>query len=254
MKRMLIAGNWKMNKNNRETLDFISKLNDLLGDKKYNSGILICPPFSSIYTAGNAEKNNQINVGAQNCYFEPKGAFTGEISIDMIKESKCNYIIIGHSERRAIFNESDELINKKTHAILKSGLNPILCIGESLDERQTNKTEEILTHQITEGFKGISEDEVEKVVLAYEPVWAIGTGISATEEQIVETHNFIRNLLSSLYPNQFKNIIIQYGGSVNKANADSILKIENVNGALIGGAALIAEDFYQIIETAEKSL
>jgi triosephosphate isomerase len=252
MKKMLIAGNWKMNKTNSETIDFISKLNELIGDSQYQTGILICPTFTSLYTAGNYSKSSQIKTGSQNCYFEPKGAFTGEISIDMIKECKADYIIIGHSERRAIFGESDELINKKALAILNNNLIPIICIGETLDQRQTNQTESILKNQIIKAFKDISEDVLDKVVIAYEPVWAIGTGVTATEEQINDTHNFIRDLLAEMYPNKYNEVIIQYGGSVNKANSDSILNIKNVNGALIGGASLIAEDFFTIINIAEK--
>ncbi|HOM05975.1 MAG TPA: triose-phosphate isomerase, partial [Candidatus Kapabacteria bacterium] len=190
MKNMLIAGNWKMNTNVFESQKLVEYI---LGFMKTNdnlkSRVLVCPPFTSVYTIGQIVKNSELLLGAQNCYFEEKGAFTGEISIPMLEYCGVSHIIIGHSERRSYFKEDDELINKKLLAILEHHLTPILCIGETLDERNQGKTFDVLKNQLDKDLSGVSKEQIDRIVVAYEPVWAIGTGISATREQVVEAHN-----------------------------------------------------------------
>ena len=194
--------------------------------------------------------HSNLILGAQNCHFESKGAYTGEISIDMLKQFNCKYVIVGHSERRQYFHESNEFINKKIIALLKSNLTPILCIGESLDERNTNSTFDVLSNQLSRSLKNISNDDIAKIVIAYEPIWAIGTGVIATIDQINETHNFIRKFLVDSFGANAEDVLIQYGGSVNADNAKEILAVQNVNGALIGGAALKSDQFLQIVKYA----
>ena len=251
MKNMLIAGNWKMNTNAFES----EKLAEFIagGINKINAAkILVCPPFTSISAVNGIVRNTDVKLGAQNCHFEQKGAFTGEISISMLKHLNCEYIIIGHSERRTLFCETDEFVNIKTKAVIAAEIIPVVCIGETLEERKSEKTFKILARQIVEGLKGIDAAAAEQIVVAYEPVWAIGSGLSATTDQVNEAHTFIRAELRKLFKNSADNIHILYGGSVNDKNAQDILSIEDVNGALIGGAALKADVFLSIIETAEE--
>jgi len=251
MRQYLIAGNWKMHTDINSSVELaVGIKNDLI--TKEGVIVLVCPPFINLWHVAQEVKSTDIFVGAQNCYYEDKGAFTGEISVNMIKSIGCEYIIIGHSERRAIFNEQDELINKKAHAILKKGIKPIICIGETLDDRRAEKTNRVLHHQLDIGLLGISDDQAKDIVIAYEPVWAIGTGISAENQQIEDAHRFIRNFLSERFATNGKNILIQYGGSVNPDNAAEILSIENVNGALIGGASLKADSFMAIVNAAQS--
>lgn len=255
-RKYLIAGNWKMNTTHStaetlvsEIVDGISKIDNL------QTKVLVCPPFINISGVFDIARNSLVKVGSQNCYFEEKGAFTGEISIPMLKEVGCSYIIIGHSERRAIFNESNFLINKKVKAILDAELNPILCIGETLEERQTGKTFDVLQRQLNECLQDLSIDEIARVVIAYEPVWAIGTGVSATPKEIAEAHLWMRNyFIEKVGDFTAKDIYLLYGGSLNDANAKETLSIANVDGGLIGGASLVASKFLSIIETAEHIL
>jgi len=253
MKNMLVAGNWKMNTNVFESQKLVEYI---LGFMKTNdnlkSRVLVCPPFTSVYTIGQIVKNSELLLGAQNCYFKEKGAFTGEISIPMLEYCGVSHIIIGHSERRSYFKEDDELINKKLLAILEHHLTPILCIGETLDERNQGKTFDVLKNQLDKDLSGVSKEQIDRIVVAYEPVWAIGTGISATREQVVEAHNFLRQLLIDKFGENANSVYILYGGSLSEKNADEILSIENVNGGLIGGASLKGDSFCSIIQTAEK--
>ncbi len=253
MKNMLVAGNWKMNTNVFESQKLVEYI---LGFMKTNatlkSRVLVCPPFTSVYAIGQIVKDTELLLGAQNCYFEEKGAFTGEISIPMLEYCGVSHIIIGHSERRSYFKEDDELINKKLLAILEHNLTPILCIGETLEERNQGKTFDVLKNQLDKDLAGVSNEIIARVVVAYEPVWAIGTGISATREQVEEAHNFLRQLLVNKFGDNANHIYLLYGGSLSEKNADEILSIENVNGGLIGGASLKGDSFCSIIQTAEK--
>lgn len=253
MKNMLIAGNWKMNTNVFESQKLVEYI---LGFVKTNatlkSKVLVCPPFTSVYAIGKMIENTTLLLGAQNCYYEEKGAFTGEISIPMLEYCGVSHIIIGHSERRSYFKEEDEIINKKLLAVLEHNLTPILCIGETLDERNQGKTFDILINQLDKDLAGLTGDTIERVVIAYEPVWAIGTGISATREQVEEAHNFLRHLIVNKFGEKANRVYLLYGGSLSEKNADEILSIENVNGGLIGGASLKGDSFCSIIQTAEK--
>lgn len=249
MSKYLIAGNWKMNTNADETRKLVSELS-ASASKNQEVEMLVCPPFINIPGASELLKDSFVSLGAQNCYFEEKGAYTGEISILMLKAFNLEYIIIGHSERRAYFNESDDLISKKLEAILKHNLKPILCIGETLEERNAGKTFEVLKNQLDIDLSKADLSKIEDVVIAYEPVWAIGTGVSATNEQVAEAHKWIREYLENNYKTEAAKIKILYGGSLNDANAKEILAIPNVNGGLIGGASLKSESFLKIYNTA----
>ncbi len=251
MKKFLIAGNWKMNTTPKEAKELCSFLKNSIKQIENTVDILVCPPFTNISAAAEVLEESTIKFGAQNCYFAEKGAFTGEVSLQMLKELNCSYVIIGHSERRKIFKESNELINKKIIACLPTGINPIFCIGETLEERQSGNTFNVLKEQISIGLKDISKELVKNIVIAYEPVWAIGTGIAATTEQIQETHHQIKEYLNELYNDTMQNLIL-YGGSVDDKNAKSILELDDVNGGLIGGASLKGEVFLSIIKTANE--
>lgn len=250
MKNMLLAGNWKMNTLAPESaalvMDILERISKLSITK---SKILVCPPFTSLEAVYDVIKDSQIFLGAQNCHFEPKGAFTGEISISMLKQAGCSHVIVGHSERRTYFAETDEMINKKLKALTNHAMVPVFCIGETLAERQRSETFSVLRRQLD---IGLLELESSGFVVAYEPVWAIGTGISATDDQVNEAHTWIRNYLIEKYGDNGADIHILYGGSLNDKNAESILGIADVNGGLIGGASLNAESFVKIIETGES--
>lgn len=253
MKKMLIAGNWKMNLNSSDAkslINEISKAIKFMGDLKLE--VLVCPPYTSIPAVISESNKSEISVGAQNCHFENSGAFTGEVSVDMIKDLGCSFVITGHSERRTIFCENDQTINKKASAVLSNGLSPIICIGETLEERNSGRTFEVLDRQLEIGLKDLNQLCAEKIVIAYEPVWAIGTGVSATIEQVDEAHNWIRNYLTELMGGTGKVTAILYGGSLNPNNAMDILSLDNVNGGLIGGASLKCDSFVSIIESANK--
>jgi len=251
MRKKIIAGNWKMNKNLMESQYLISKLASGLGSKKLNCEVIVCPPFTSLSEVNTLIKNTPLKLGAQNLYFQESGAYTGEISGTMLKSVGCEYVIIGHSERRTIFNESDGLINKKIKAAFAAGLKPIFCIGETLEERISGKEKDILNKQLSGGLAEISMEQMKSLIIAYEPVWAIGTGKTATPEQAEEMHQFIRMYIKNDFNEETAdNLIIQYGGSVKPENAKELLSQPDIDGALVGGACLNAESFISIIEAA----
>ena len=250
MRRKIIAGNWKMNNDLKETQNLISKLSSgLPGD--INCDVIVCPPFTSLSEANSLLKDTRIKLGAQNMYFETSGAYTGEISADMLKSVGCEYVILGHSERRNIFGETDELINKKIKKAISGGLKAIFCVGELLEERESGVMEEVIERQVDGGLNGIAPDEMSKVIIAYEPVWAIGTGKTASPQQAQEVHALIRKLINEKYGEAISdNIVIQYGGSVKPDNAKELLSQKDIDGALVGGACLKAESFIGIIQGA----
>lgn len=251
MRRIVIAGNWKMNNNLEESQNLISKLVEGLSKDKMNCEVIICPPYTSLSLSANLIKGSVVKLGAQNMYFEESGAFTGEISASMLKSTGCEYVILGHSERRSIFGEKDELINKKIKKALSSDLKPIFCVGETLAERESEVTNEIIKEQVYEGLNGLSENDLDKIIIAYEPVWAIGTGKTATPNQAQEVHQFIRNLISDKFSFAAADkIVIQYGGSVKPDNAKELLSQKDIDGALVGGACLKADSFLGIIKAA----
>ena len=236
-----------MNKNIEESISFIKQFKKLVKNVK-NTEIVICATFTSLCEMKKALKGTNIKLGAQNMYFEEKGAFTGEISPLMLKDTGCEYVILGHSERRQYFNESDDLINKKIKSTLKNELKAILCIGETLEQRNDNETIKIIKNQLMVCLKDISGKDIKNIVVAYEPIWAIGTGKNATSLQAEEVHNFIRELLSERYNSSIaKNARIIYGGSVKPDNAAELMSQQNVDGALVGGASLKVDDFVGII-------
>lgn len=250
MRRKVIAGNWKMHKDLSESQNLISKLTNALSKEEIRCDVIICPPFTSLSEAGSLIKNTKVKLGAQNMYFEDKGAFTGEISAAMLKSVGCEYVILGHSERRTIFGEPDSTVNKKIKKALSSGLKPIFCIGESLSERESGVTKEIIKRQVTEGLQQVSKGEMEKIIIAYEPIWAIGTGVNATPEQAQEVHVFVRELISEIFGSDTaENLVIQYGGSVKPENAGELLSQNDIDGALVGGACLDADSFISIIKS-----
>ena len=252
MRRKLIAGNWKMNNTNKEALELVKQLKDLVKDVK-DRDIMIAPTFTCLSDVNSAIKGSNIKLGAQNLYFEEKGAFTGQISADMLLAVGCEYVIVGHSECRDIFGEKDELINKKVKRALDKNLVPVLCVGEHLEERENGITSNIVSGQVKEAFKGLSEAEAKKVVIAYEPVWAIGTGKTATPQDADDVHKTIRDTLKSIYNDSVaEGMIILYGGSVNEKNADDLLNMPNIDGALVGGASLIADKFARIVNYIAK--
>jgi len=244
MRRPIMAGNWKMNKNIIEAVDLANKLKTALADVT-DKEIVICPPFVCLQAVSDALSNSEMAVGAQNIYWEDSGAFTGEISCPMIKSAGCTYVIIGHSERRQFFGETDETVNKKLKAALNHYLIPIVCVGETLEEREKNLTFKVIERQINNGLKEIAENDLQKIVIAYEPVWAIGTGKTATPDQAQEVHAFIRGLLPK---SAAQDIRILYGGSVKPDNTKELMSKPDIDGGLVGGASLKAEDFTKIVK------
>lgn len=250
MRKKIIAGNWKMNNDISETRNLISEILKKLENKNINCDIIACPTFTSLSEAYFLTKGTNVKLGAQNMYFEESGAFTGEISAKMLKSTGCKYVILGHSERRAIFGESNELINKKIKKALSAGLKPIFCVGETIDERKKGTTKEVVRNQVLQGLENVSEDEMKEIIIAYEPIWAIGTGVNATPEQAQEVHEFIRGLIEEKYSSKTaENLIIQYGGSVKPDNSKILMSQKDVDGALVGGASLKADSFLGIIES-----
>jgi len=240
MKSLLIA-NWKMNMDIKEGISFINNFKKYVKKIK-NVDIVICPPFTLLNKINELLKNTNIKLGGQNMYFEEYGAYTGEISALMLKDVGCEYVILGHSERRHYFMETDDMINKKIKTALKNNLKPILCVGESLEQRNNNKTMKIIKNQLMNCLNNIDENGMKNVVIAYEPIWAIGTGKNATPSQAEEVHRFIRELLSNMYKIS-KNVRIIYGGSVKGGNIKDLITMKNINGALVGGASLDAKNF-----------
>lgn len=246
MRKIIIAGNWKMNKTCSQTKEFFSELLPLVANVKAN--VVIGVPFTSLQTAVECTKNSIISIAAQNMNPNESGAYTGEISALMLKDLGVEYVILGHSERREYYKECDKFINSKVKSALEHGLKPILCIGEKLEERESNITNEVIKTQLLGGLENVSIDEVKNVVIAYEPVWAIGTGKTATPEMAQEVHKFIRELLTSLYSEEVANeITIQYGGSMKPENVVDLLNQEDIDGGLIGGASLEPKSFEKLI-------
>ena len=251
MRKTVIAGNWKMNNDLIESEKLIVELKNLLQNEKPDCDVIICPPFTSLFEASKLVKGSVIKLGAQNMYFEDNGAYTGEVSASMLKSAGCEYVILGHSERRNIFGESDEVINKKIKKALAAGLKPIFCVGELLEERENGITNDIIKRQVLKGLSGIPADDMKNIIVAYEPVWAIGTGKTATPAQAQEVHEFIRDLIEIEYSmNVSMNLVIQYGGSVKPDNAKELLSQIDIDGALVGGACLKADSFMGIIKGA----
>ena len=248
-RKVIVAGNWKMNKNAAEGRALVEALKNGIAGLE-NAEIVVCPPFTTIGSVVEAAASSAIGVGAQNIHWAESGAFTGEISADMLKTSGVQYVIIGHSERRQFFGETNETVNKRLKAALAAGLIPIVCVGELLEEREDNKTEDVLAEQIRVGLDGISAEEAAKIVIAYEPVWAIGTGKTATPDMAQAAHAFIRGELRALFGNVADEMRIQYGGSMKANNARELVAQPDIDGGLIGGAALKADDFIALIREA----
>lgn len=252
MRKKFIAGNWKMNTTRSEAAALASAVAAKIGNAT-TVEVAVCPPSLYLETVCQAVKGSAVGVGGQNCYHEAKGAFTGEISPQMLVDLGCRYVILGHSERRQIFKESNEDVNRKVHAALAAGLTPIVCIGETLDERKANQTASVVRQQIEGSLAGLAPEQMLQIVVAYEPIWAIGTGVVATPEQAEEVHADLRRLLESRYNQAVAAAVrIQYGGSVNAENAASLLGQPNVDGALVGGASLKADGFLAIVAAAAK--
>lgn len=252
MRRLIIAGNWKMNKTVPEAITFARELKvKTIGIN--NVDIVICPTFPALLPVHDIIKDSKIKLSAQNIHWEEKGAFTGEVSAAMIEATDCSFVIIGHSERRQYFGETNEIINKKLKRVLSTKLSPIFCVGETLEERKSGKTRQVVDAQVRIGLGGIDSENIQRIIIAYEPVWAIGTGETATPAQAEEVQSHIRELISSLYRDEIaEQLRIQYGGSVNPSNAEELLKQENIDGALIGGASLDVHSFLEIIKIAER--
>ena len=251
-RKTIIAGNWKMNKTPAEAKDLIEEMKPLLSKTKWCEMVL-CVPFTDIQAAVKAAKGSKIAIGAENMHFEKSGAFTGEISADMLKELGVKYVIIGHSERRQYWNDNDIIVNKKVHAAIAAGLRPVICVGESLEQRELGVTKELIDLQVKTALAGVPAEKMRHVVIAYEPLWAIGTGKTATAEQANEVNEEIRTVIRKLYGARVaRSVTILYGGSMNAKNAEELLAQPDVDGGLIGGASLKPEDFNIIINAANQ--
>lgn len=246
MRKKIIAGNWKMNYSVNEAEDFIIEIKDRINTSEVD--VVICPNFVSLDRVSNVLNETNIKLGAQNVYFESKGAYTGETSVDMLFAVNAEYCIVGHSERRELFGETNEIVNKKAKKLIEKGINPIVCVGETLDQRNANEMFNVVETQVKESLEGITEEEIKNnVVIAYEPIWAIGTGVTATSAQAEEMCKFIRQTIANIYSDKAADSVrIQYGGSVKPDNANEILNTENIDGALVGGASL-KNDFVAIV-------
>ena len=246
MRNKIIAGNWKMNMLPNEAINFLTELPNYIKDCKHE--VILCVPFIDLFYSLLAVQETNIKIGAQNMHWEEKGAYTGEVSGEMLKSINVEYVIIGHSERRAYFNETDETVNKKIKAALKNELKPIVCVGESLEQKEAGKTEEIITTQVEKAFKEISGEDAKKIIIAYEPIWAIGTGKTATADDANNSIKAIRNKINSMYgADVADNIHILYGGSVKSSNAKELFETSDIDGALIGGASLKVDEFAKIV-------
>ena len=248
MRRKVIAGNWKMNKNIQETETYINELKELVKDTQ--NEVIICVPFIDLCKAVKTAKGTNIKIGAQNVHFEEKGAYTGEVSPKMLADTGVEYVLIGHSERREYFNETDETINKKLKAALAHGLKPILCVGETLEQREQGITKMWITGQVRYDMEGLSKDEAQNIIIAYEPIWAIGTGKTASKEDANEALKWIREEIEKLYDKELADeIIIQYGGSVKSSNAGELFAMSDIDGGLVGGASLEPTEFARIVNS-----
>ena len=246
MRRKVIAGNWKMNMLPNEAIKFIEDLAPLVKDTK--NEVILCVPYIDLFYALLTVQGTNIKIGAQNMHFEEKGAYTGEVSAKMLKSINVEYVIIGHSERRQYFNETDETVNKKIKAAFANGLKPIVCVGETLEEREAGKTTQIITKQTELALEGLSNEQIENTIIAYEPIWAIGTGKTATSEDANNSIKEIRNKIAEIYgQNTASSVIIQYGGSVKSSNAKELFEMSDIDGGLVGGASLQAVEFSKII-------
>jgi triosephosphate isomerase len=253
MRKPFIAGNWKMNTSLSEARKLAQGLVGGIGALE-TCDLAVCVPFVYLFAVAEVVEGTRIALGAQNLHWEEKGAFTGEVSAEMLKDFGTDFVIVGHSERRHIMGETDEIVGRKLRRALDAALKPILCLGELLEERESGATEEVIRHQMEEDFRDVNPEEMASVTIAYEPVWAIGTGKTATPEQAAEAHRFIRHLLTEMYSSQVsENARIQYGGSVKPGNAYQLFKEEEIDGFLVGGASLNAEDFSKIVEEALKA-
>ena len=246
MRRKVIAGNWKMNMLPNETINFIEQFAPLVKDTK--NEVILCVPFTDLFYALLHVQGTNIKIGAQNMHWEEKGAYTGEVSAQMLKSIGTEYVIIGHSERRQYFAETDETVNKKVKAAHNVGLKPIVCVGETLSQRESGKAKEIVTNQIKSGLKDLTKNEIMSTIVAYEPIWAIGTGKTATKEDANETIKWIREELENIYGKENADkVIIQYGGSVKSENAKELFEMSDIDGGLVGGASLDPEEFSKIV-------
>ena len=251
-RKTIIAGNWKMNKTPSETKAFAEEFKALLPKTKW-CDIVVCVPAADLSAAVRAFKDSRIAVGAQNVYFEKSGAYTGEVSADMLADLGVRYVIVGHSERRALFGETDEVVNKKVHAALDAGLNPIICVGESLEQREMGVTMELIALQVKSALSGVAAEQMRRCVIAYEPIWAIGTGETATPEQAEEVCQHIRTIIRKRFGSKnARAMTILYGGSMNEKNAFELLAQPDIDGGLIGGASLKAPDFAVIVNAASN--
>ena len=251
-RKTIIAGNWKMNKTLSETKSFMEELKPLLGKPRWCE-VVLCVPYVNIPAAVRLVKDCRVSIGAENCHFESHGAYTGEVSAEMLKEAGVKYVIIGHSERREYYNETDFTVNKKVHAALEAGLYPIVCVGESLEQRELGVTMDLIAYQVKAALSGVPADKMRHVVIAYEPLWAIGTGKTATAEQAGEVCQAIRTVIRKQYgAHVARSVTIQYGGSMNAKNAAELLAQPDVDGGLIGGASLKAPDFVEIVNAANQ--
>ncbi len=251
VRKAIIAGNWKMNKTRPEAKALLEEIKPLVANAESKVEVIACVPYTNLETAVNTTAGSNVKVGAENVHFEKSGAFTGEISADMLVELGVEYVVLGHSERRQYFGETDETVNKRTKAALAAGLKPIVCVGELKWERQCNITEEVIARQIKLDLWDVTAEELKNTVIAYEPVWAIGTGLTATPDQAEEVCAFIRQTLAKLYDAETAEAVtIQYGGSMNAANAAELLAKPNIEVGLIGGASLKAADFNTIVQAA----
>lgn len=246
MRKKVIAGNWKMNMLPNEALAFIETIIPMV--KNTENEVILCVPYTDLFYSLLAAQNTNIKIGAQNMHFEENGAYTGEVSAQMLKCIGVEYVIIGHSERRQYFAETDETVNKKIKAALKHELIPIVCVGETLEQRESGKTQEIITNQTRLALEGLNTDDVKKVIIAYEPIWAIGTGKTATSDDANNSIKNIRNEIAKLYGNDIaEEIIIQYGGSVKSSNAKELFNTSDIDGGLVGGASLKPDEFAKIV-------
>lgn len=252
MRKLIVAGNWKMNKTAEEAKSLVENIKlDLADCQKVD--VVVCPPFTALQNVCDVLSETQIAIGAQNMHWEQQGAFTGEIAPGMLKELYARYVILGHSERRAYFKEDNAIVNRKVKAALANNLRPIVCVGEQLEDRENGKTEAVVEDHVRGSLADIAPEDLKKLVVAYEPVWAIGTGKTATAEQAQEVHKFIRNVLADMADEDTaQSVRIQYGGSMKPHNADELLSQPDIDGGLIGGAALEAHSFVGIVEAALK--
>ena len=246
MRKKVIAGNWKMNMLPNEAIEYINQLTPLVKDSK--NEVILCVPYTDLFYALLTAQNTNIKIGAQNMHFEEKGAYTGEVSAKMLKSINVEYVIIGHSERRQYFNETDETVNKKLKAAFENGLKPIVCVGETLEQREEGKAVEVITKQTELALEGLTKEQVKSTIIAYEPIWAIGTGKTATSEDANNAIKEIRNKIEQIYGKEVaEDVIIQYGGSVKSKNAKELFTMSDIDGGLVGGASLDPEEFSKIV-------